>query len=504
MPALWSDFTALRMRHCRRFGICPPDVLIAGTPCQSFSVAGGRSGLDDGRGLLSLQFVELADAVDNFRRDRGEPPCTLVWENVPGVLGLEGGAAFAQIIGRMAGCDSPIANPGRWTDAGVVAGPARNVAWRTLDAQFFGLAQRRKRVFAVASARAGGIDPVEVLLESDRVRGDSAPRPEAAQDVTGTFVSGARGGRRVEWEVVGGIQLARALGTGHHSDPTRDTYLAHTLRAEGFDGAEDGTGRGTPLVTVRTDITHANGLGVSESEVAPSQTTGSPLAVFDPNQITSKENRSNPTPGLCHALPASARVPVAFSVKDDLQGAAEDRSPTMRGHGQIAVAFRGRDGESVPECSEVPSALRASQGGSDKNFVIHDGVRRIMPIEAERLMGFQDRYTAIPGASDSQRYFALGNSMAVPVIAWIGKRLVRAFGRPFTYWSVCAGIEAASAAWGPLGCEALLLSEISRFERKLLSVRHGARAVGRSSLEPNPARKLIGLPVRKKRKSSII
>lgn len=162
-----------------------PPVLVGGTPCQAFSVAGMRQGLLDPRGALTIKYVELADAVDHVRTARGDDECVVVWENVPGVLSDKQNA-FGCFLGALAGEDCELQPSGkRWTDAGCVYGPKRTVAWRILDAQYFGLAQRRRRVFVVASARRG-FDPLEVLFEREGVRRDTAPRRGEGQDVTGT------------------------------------------------------------------------------------------------------------------------------------------------------------------------------------------------------------------------------------------------------------------------------------------------------------------------------
>lgn len=151
-----------------------PEVLVGGTPCQAFSVAGIREGLTDPRGALTIKYVELADAVDYVRAGQRKPASVIVWENVPGVLSDKGNA-FGCFLGALAGEDCELQPPGkRWQDAGCVYGPKRTIAWRVLDAQYFGLAQRRRRVFVVASAR-DGFDPTEVLFEREGPRRDSPP-----------------------------------------------------------------------------------------------------------------------------------------------------------------------------------------------------------------------------------------------------------------------------------------------------------------------------------------
>ena len=175
-----------------------PDILVGGTPCQAFSVAGMRRGLEDERGQLTIKYVELLNAIDLVRTRAGSEPAACVWENVPGVL-KDKGNAFGCFLGALAGdgdalVPGPRPEPGRpgafwrwckktgqhlpvWPESGHVAGPRRAIAWRVLDAQYFGLAAGRPRVFVVASAREG-FDPAAVLFEREGVRRDSAPRRE--------------------------------------------------------------------------------------------------------------------------------------------------------------------------------------------------------------------------------------------------------------------------------------------------------------------------------------
>ena len=193
-----------------------PEVFTGGTPCQAFSVAGLRQSLSDDRGNLSLKFVEIADAIDHVRTSRGDDPSIIIWENVPGVLSTKDNA-FGCFLGALAGESVPLHAPGgRWSNAGCVYGPQRAIAWRTLDAQFFGVAQRRRRVFVVASAR-DGFDPAAVLFEFDGMRRDSAPSREARQEVAGTISSRTSGGGGLgtEFDLAGGVQLANGGGATH-------------------------------------------------------------------------------------------------------------------------------------------------------------------------------------------------------------------------------------------------------------------------------------------------
>lgn len=219
------------------------DLLVGGTPCQSFSVAGLRGGLDDDRGNLALEFLRLADRLR---------PRWLVWENVPGVLSSNDGRDFGAILGGM-------------VELGY------GLAYRVLDAQFFGVAQRRRRVFVVGHLgdwrRAAA-----VLFERQGLSGDPAPRRQARQGVARTLAGGARQRGGCSSDDIplafggndrrGAIDVATAVTArgGPHGrlDFDSETFVAHSLRAEGFDASEDGTGRGTPLVPVCFDPRQAD------------------------------------------------------------------------------------------------------------------------------------------------------------------------------------------------------------------------------------------------------
>lgn len=435
-----------------------PDVLAGGTPCQAFSVAGLRESLADARGNLTLKYVELLDAIDHVRVRAGKPAAIAVWENVPGVLSTKDNA-FGCFLAGLAGEDDALEPPGgRWADSGCVYGPSRAIAWRTLDAQYFGLAQRRRRVFVVASAR-NGFDPATVLFEWQGVRRDSAPSREAGKAApTIPARSTGGGGLGTDFDCDGGLihchDVAPTLnasfgskqgledqhirggvdcslpdtsqclttGTGMRYDPETETLIpttgggfdvAHSLRAEGFDASEDGTGRGTPLWPV-----HA--FDARQSDVLQYGDISGPMDTGFPG----------PT--------------IAFSAKDHGGDAQEDLAPTLRAGGHsgshanagvmpaVALALRGREGGGTAELGdEVGNALRASGGGGDKAHVFAAmAVRRLTPEECESLMGMPRGYTAIPyrgkPAADGPRYKSLGNSWAVPVARWVGMRVMEA------------------------------------------------------------------------------
>ncbi|HCF1530124.1 TPA: DNA cytosine methyltransferase [Pseudomonas aeruginosa] len=461
-----GDMTAIARQV--RAGIVPaPDILVGGTPCQSFSVAGARRGLDDPRGALTLAYVELANAIDQTRRQDRRPAATLVWENVPGVLN-DRSNAFGHFLGALAGESRALQPPGdRWAHAGCVSGPRRRIAWRVLDAQYFGVAQRRKRVFLVASG-GDDLDPAEVLFERDGLHGDSSPGCSPWQDASRTVGHGAAaaGGYAGLKQPYGKVTITFGFGGGNTAGPIDvaacltaapgpkndfevETFLAqavagnitHTLStANGGKGSsEDGTGKGVPIIAFT-----AQGSGADAREhQAPTLRAGG--------------HRNS------HA---NAGVVPAVAFAQNSRGELRLES----GHGQLAgtlstgggkpgqgrpmvlsVALRGRaEGLAFELGGSVAAALRTSGGGADKPHVLapdfeahfrydrndpgpddwsHWRVRRLMPVECERLQGMPDDYTLIPyrgkPAADAPRYKAIGNSMAVPCMAWLGQRLVQ-------------------------------------------------------------------------------
>lgn len=458
-----GDMTAIA-RQVRAGAVPAPDILVGGTPCQSFSVAGSRRGLNDPRGALTLAYVELANAIDQTRHQDRRLPATLVWENVPGVLN-DRSNAFGHFLGALAGESRALQPPGdRWAHAGCVSGPSRRIAWRVLDAQHFGVAQRRKRVFLVASG-GDDLDPAEVLFERAGLLGDSsagcAPWQEAARAAEpGAEAAGGYAGLKQPYGQVtttfgfsngrGPANVAASLmADGPKNDICTETYLvqsvagsiAHTLDTanNGKGSSEDGTGKGVPIIAFT-----AQGSGADVSiDLTPTLRAGG--------------HRNS------HA---NAGVVPAIAFAQNSRGELRLES----GHGQLAgtlstgggkpgqgrpmvvsLALRGRAEGLAAELGEgVSTALRASSGGADKPHVLAPDfeahfrydrndpspgdwsqwrVRRLMPVECERLQGMPDGYTLIPyrgkPAADAPRYKAIGNSMAVPCMAWLGQRLVQ-------------------------------------------------------------------------------
>lgn len=192
-----------------------PDVIVAGTPCQAFSVAGRRGGLADERGNLTLIFTRIVHDLAAAALAARLPRPAIVWENVPGVLSQPDNAFGCFLAALVGGDDALEPPPGEgWPRAGMVSGPRARAAWRVLDAQHFGLAQRRERVFAVVDT-GDGPDPAAVLFEPARRPGDYTPRRKAREKAAGTLSARTRGGGglRTDFDLDGGLIAAEIAPT---------------------------------------------------------------------------------------------------------------------------------------------------------------------------------------------------------------------------------------------------------------------------------------------------
>ena len=439
------------------------DLLAGGTPCQSFSIAGLRAGLDDPRGNLTIEFARLADRLR---------PLWVVWENVPGVLSIDDGRTFGVFLRMLVEC-------------------GYGVAYRVLDAQFFGVPQRRRRVFVVGYLGDWRV-AAAIFLEWHGLSGYPPPRREARKDLAPTLSARAHGGGGLgtDFDLDDGLIRQLAFGGNNTSGPIdvataanacssasgrmdfeTETFIAHSLSADGFDASEDGTGRGIPLIagTLSTRYGASSGRDLSDSSALL------PIAFNLRGRDGGAMPESADAASVRAASGGSSNSYVAFSAKD--HGAdAGDIAPTLRGMGHdnshangggqlaIAVTLHGSDGTaSTASYTEISTSLSARAPGGIENSattavlqelpaaspltdsygkqagscdtssgppnLLHSqmAVRRLTPRECERLQGFPDDYTLVEYrgklAADGPRYRALGNSMAVPVMRWIGQRI---------------------------------------------------------------------------------
>ncbi len=391
-----GDFTSIRGHWLRRIGATSIDLLVGGTPCQAFSVAGHRLGLDDPRGNLTLEFLGL---VKRLR------PRWVVWENVPGVLSLDDGRTFGAILGSL-------------VERGY------GVAYRVLDAQFFGVPQRRRRIFVVGHL-GGWQAACAVLFERNSLRRDLAPRRKKEEVVAPLTANGlgtcggdpkqAQAGHILPAAVVGHAVSAKwaKRGSGPSGSEYHNLAVAFWCKDYGADAHED------VAPTLR-----AMGHGGSH-----------------PN--------------------AGGQVAVAFrGCGQDGFVPREIAPPILSTDGgnttpMIFEARYARNGRGAPDVVAPPlKACSGTTGRGDGAPLLASwvAVRRLTPRECERLQGFPDDWTLVPtyaqkiradeieevaaylgiqveaarrlGATpDGPRYKAIGNSMAVPVMRWIGTRI---------------------------------------------------------------------------------
>lgn len=403
------------------------DLLAGGSPCQDMSVAGKRAGLDGSRSVLFYEQIRLWEETG---------ATYILWENVAGALSSNRGADFAQVLSAIVGAPVPVPSAG-WPRGGVVAGPTGVAAWRLLDAQYFGVPQRRLRVF-VLGARAGGCDPAEVLLEPQGVRGNPPTRREAGERIAPDageraaspccsyqldtcnqsgcaarargslgFQSSQSGVRQVEqfatldanygsrrhngvlsWddECNAGEEIIGTLPAKANSGQSRAGVVSFGWQNSEAQGDDVSQGSDAPLRTGTTPAVLAfDALNQSVNREACDTLRGEEgmtgggwggILAYDTTQVTSQANRSNPRAGdTDHPLAAQAHAPLVVS---------------------YALG--------------IP--------------------RRLMPVECERLMGWHDGWTDVPDpktgkpASDAQRYKACGNGVVSPVAEWIAARLL--------------------------------------------------------------------------------
>mgnify|MGYP000914914031 FL=1 len=361
-----------------------PDILVGGTPCQAFSVAGLRGSLDDERGNLTLVLIRILDAIDFIRARNGQPPCILVWENVPGVLNTKDNA-FGCFLGGLAGESLPLEPAGqKWTNAGAVFGPAREIAWRILDAQYFGVPQRRRRVFVIASA--GCLRPAEILFERQSQAGHPAAGAEAGQN-----------------------PAAAAPAGSHWDDPANPHPTLNQSGCGGIIGQSNQeifSQRGGGLIPVRMRSFGDYIQDDTASTVkARDHKDATDLIVVNGQQHPTVSDKAHTLD--CHHSGSTNVVCIhGNTIGRQLHNGSNGTGATQDGTSYTLTAT---------DCHAVSDGLQ---------------VRRLMPVECERLQGFPAGHTQIPwrgkpaaDCPDSLRYKAIGNSMAVPVMRWIGRKI---------------------------------------------------------------------------------
>ncbi len=354
-----GDVTKITEQQIKSLGQI--DLIVFGSPCQNLSVAGNRKGFD---GDQSVLFYSAMEIIKYAKRHCGAR--FALWENVPGAFSSNKGADFTEVVKHMSGLDDLDTPKNGWGKEGAAVGSHGLLEWSVLDAQWFGLAQRRKRVFAIVDFGDWTSRP-PILLERESLRGDSAPSRETRESVTTITSPRLASGTELAGPILANCGEKHWLG---NQEAFRGEY--HVVEPIAIAGNIIG----------RTEGNGGNGNGFDES-------------------------------GACYTLTTNDRHAVAFAEPRRARGcdviANNEPWPTLPAHA-------GTGGGNVPMIAFA----------ANPNSV----VRRLTPIECEKLQGFPPNFTKIPyrnkSADDcpnSPRYKALGNSMAVNVMAWIGQRV---------------------------------------------------------------------------------
>lgn len=413
----------------------PVDCITFGSPCQDMSIAGQRAGLAGERSVL---FFEAVRIIKEMRETtHGRYPTFAVWENVPGSFSSHKGEDFRAVLESLARVSDPaayVSGPpkGKWRTSGAIVGDGWSLAFRVHDAQFWGVPQRRRRIALVVDF--GGNRAPEILFDPQSLPGDSE-EGEGAWEGAAARTEGGAG-------IPGGALPGDDSGTGRGLEAVHSGVTAYALSplvmATGQAGAE-----------IEKDLSPTLNCDHEQPVVLP----------FDTTQITSKENGSHPMYGSpCHPLAAQAHPPC------------------------ISVVF---DPNSVAHTLKGKSNLDFRE---DSDTLIYTGrfVRRLIPLEGERLQGYPDGWTDIGPwtdskgkwhreSSDSARYTALGNSIALPFWLWLTKRMAVHLPAGATLGSLFDGIGGFPLCWETVHGKgtARWASEIEEFPMAVTRKRFG-------------------------------
>lgn len=482
------------VRHVGKRNLPAADLICGGFPCQDVSVAGKRAGLAGERSGLWFEFLRIITEC---------APGWVVIENVPGLLSSNKGADFATVI------------------HGLVERGYR-VGWRVLDAQYFGLAQRRKRVFIVGSLTTALANPAQVLFERESRQWDTPPRRETRQGTATYAIKGAAIGRKPENgpqygeisedgasytlntsevhavagslaaggaetfnkqrtdkysegsvgstlsardykdagdlvvnavdvrslklgdEVSGTLQAKKTGGyslnyinpvvVGIHAASGED--ISPALTSEGHDGSEDGRGRKAFAVEVdriKDFVETEDRIRAVQSDAKAS--TAQEHVYYKPNATVNSLDAAH--------TPQVIAFMAGQGAKAGSVAASEYLSPTLKGAAsgtnQVPSVAYGIRTDITPKWAEeiaLTLLTPSPSGGEHPSECITPelAVRRLTPIECERLQGFPDNWTDVDNAADSHRYKQLGNAIAVPVAYWIGKRIMDATPKAIVLW----------------------------------------------------------------------
>lgn len=444
--------------------IAPVNVIIGGSPCQDLSIAGKRAGLAGERSGL---FTEQIRVVKEMRKKHGtDYPRFMVWENVPGALSSNKGEDFRIVLeetARIAEADAVIPRPpkGKWKNSGCIMGDGWSIAWRILDAQFWGVPQRRRRIALVADF--GGESAPEILFERKGVSGNFE---ESGKEAKGAAGSAEKRSNMAIYDARGnGDGMTAPTLTGDHQNRITD-YTAICIQGNCVDQSNSAGCKKDTSYTLNTVDRHA-------------------VMCMAHGQANAEILRN-----LSPTLNCDHEQPIVMSVHQNGDGEVRtvEVANTLDAADRHAVAYRMTTGTYTQALEEQSPTLMA-RDYKDPPVVNEAGpecvVRRLTPTECERLQGFPDGWTDIGDYIDSRgkkkhtadtaRYRALGNSIALPPWRWVLKRLCNQYDRCVTMGSLFDGIGGFPLIWEEINGKGSCLwaSEIEEFPIAVTKIRIG-------------------------------
>ena len=443
------------------------DIITGGSPCQDLSVAGKRAGLDGERSGLFMEQIRIVKEMRERDRRAGRTawlirPRFMVWENVPGAFSSNKGRDFQAVLSEIVKIaepgapDVPLPEGGRWSKAGCLYSDVGDwsIAWRLHDAQFWGVPQRRKRIALVADF--GGLSAPEILFERKGLSGDFEQGGTAGEDAT-TATESRAGGTGAQCFGISALDSNAMKSSNPHSG----IYRADTSRTLDLNGGSPACNQGGMMVVEAVEplcieMTSTKNT-VVEDGISPTLTarmgTGG-------NQVNAVQTECVGGDDVAQTLDASYY-----------------KGPGNR-NGKEREVIAAVDCRNASENATTHGTLQAnSNGGISCNLqnVCRTGqtVRRLTPLECERLQGFPDGWTDIGEwvdtkgkkhkPADSPRYKALGNSIALPFWAWLARRICAMYERPVTLGSLFDGIGGFPLVFSRCGAIPVWASEIEEF-----------------------------------------
>lgn len=413
----WPDHLILSdVREAGKRNLPHADIVTFGSPCQDLSIAGKRAGLIGERSGLFHEAIRIIRELE---------PSIAVWENVPGALSSSRGEDFRAVLSEMLGTEVPMPRSGRWATAGMVRTGEIEVAWRILDAQYFGVPQRRRRVFVVRSV--GEFSAAEILFEREGVPGNPPTRGKEGK-VTSTLPASGAGTSRTGGQaaepgfLIAGTLDRKSTSSNRGSQANETEFLvpevAYSLRANPSHSGDKGDGGvNTTMIVEQNNF-------VSTPDMVSLRSDPAQPVIF---QRTVGALQERDAKGIGTTIDDKI---IAFSARDSGNDAQEDITPTLKSlsfkdshqpeSGGMAIAFVERAGKDGGGKGILENIEKSFPVGPQRQMI---GVRRLTPVECERLQGFPDGWTE--DQADTQRYKQLGNAVAVVCTEWLGRRIAQ-------------------------------------------------------------------------------